>query len=310
MKRNIILIVVSILAGVFFLFQVELKAETPGQQILDPTDDVILPYINVTQLNSSIDGELLTVIFYLVDLPEELFFYRIGVPQSALEYAWSVYIDVDNDQQTGNNLDIFEGIDYTLSVMHFVGTDNADSNLEKNLQMELQCNIYKERDEGGFTWLEQASLTVNTDDNTLELSGIIPGITSNSNIYFETFDYNPEGERTSDLSSDSETSCSQAELDAQFEAGKQYCIDNPAACGISTGGGYTQSDLDAEYQSGYNAGLSECSDENITPATLSNGLDMHIPMLQFGTMSLWVDFVYVGESNGDFIWKLAKYGQK
>jgi hypothetical protein len=28
--------------------------------------------------------------------------------------------------------------------------------------------------------------------------------------------------------------CSQKELDAQFEAGKQYCIDNPESCGITT----------------------------------------------------------------------------
>ncbi len=33
-----------------------------------------------------------------------------------------------------------------------------------------------------------------------------------------------------------EETCSQAELDAKFEDGKQYCIDNPEACGIEIGG--------------------------------------------------------------------------
>ncbi len=102
----------------------------------------------------------------------------------------------------------------------------------------------------------------------------------------------------------------ESEFSSGYDAGRQACIEDPASCGISVSGDYTQSDLDAEYQSGYNAGLSECSDENITPATLSNGLDMHIPMLQLGTMNLWADFEFAGESNGDLIWKLSDYGQE
>ncbi|MEA1959855.1 MAG: LamG-like jellyroll fold domain-containing protein [Bacillota bacterium] len=43
--------------------------------------------------------------------------------------------------------------------------------------------------------------------------------------------------------------------DEGFESGKQYCIDHPEECGIDTGGEYTQADIDAEYQNGYNAGV-------------------------------------------------------
>ncbi|SLM28771.1 exported hypothetical protein [Desulfamplus magnetovallimortis] len=99
-----------------------------------------------------------------------------------------------------------------------------------------------------------------------------------------------------------------------YEAGKQYCINNPEACGISVSGGCNQSDLDAEYQSGYNAGCSACSNGASTPVTLSPGLDMHIPVLQYetllGTMNLWADFEFAGESSGDLIWKLSDFGQE
>ena len=107
--------------------------------------------------------------------------------------------------------------------------------------------------------------------------------------------------------------CTQETLNAQYEAGKQYCIDNPEACGIFVSEGCTQAELNTEYQSGYNAGCSACSDGSTTPATLSAGLDMHIPVLQYetllGTMNLWADFELAGESNGDMLWKLSDFGQ-
>ncbi|MBF0230095.1 MAG: hypothetical protein HQK63_11015 [Desulfamplus sp.] len=102
--------------------------------------------------------------------------------------------------------------------------------------------------------------------------------------------------------------------DEGYEAGKKYCEDNPAACGISTGGGYTQADLDAKYKEGYNAGSGSCSNGSSSPATISAALDLHIPQLNystaFGVMALWADFKYVGESNGELLWKLSDFGQK
>ncbi|MBF0390111.1 MAG: hypothetical protein HQK71_08430, partial [Desulfamplus sp.] len=73
-------------------------------------------------------------------------------------------------------------------------------------------------------------------------------------------------------------------------------------------------DLDAKYKEGYNAGATACSDGNSTPATLSPGLNMHIPLLQYetllGTMNLWAEFEFAGESNGDLMWKLSDFGEK
>lgn len=108
--------------------------------------------------------------------------------------------------------------------------------------------------------------------------------------------------------------CSQEQLNAERATGRQECMDEPASCGISTDGGYTQADLDAKYQEGYNAGCTGCSNGNVLPATISPELKMNIPVLQyvspFGAMDLWANFEFVGESNGDMLWKLSDFGQK
>ncbi|MEA1969006.1 MAG: hypothetical protein U9N77_12410 [Thermodesulfobacteriota bacterium] len=100
--------------------------------------------------------------------------------------------------------------------------------------------------------------------------------------------------------------------DKGFEAGKQYCINNPEACGCI--GGYTQSDLDNARQEGYNSGCNDCSNGSSSPATISPELNLHIPVLQyqspFGAMDLWADFEFAGESDGDMLWKLSDFGQK
>ncbi len=108
------------------------------------------------------------------------------------------------------------------------------------------------------------------------------------------------------------TTCfTQNDLDAQFEAGKQYCTNNPEACGWL--GGYTQSDLDNARQEGYNSGCNDCSNGSSIPATISPELNLHIPVLQyqspFGAMDLWADFEFAGESDGDMLWKLSDFGQ-
>ena len=44
--------------------------------------------------------------------------------------------------------------------------------------------------------------------------------------------------------------CTQEELDMQYAAGRQACIDDPESCGINVSVGFTQEDLDAQYLAG------------------------------------------------------------
>ena len=91
--------------------------------------------------------------------------------------------------------------------------------------------------------------------------------------------------------------------------GMDYCKADPAACGITSGGGCTQAELEAKYQEGCTA----CSGGSGTPGTVSPELNIHMPTLlyntAFGNMNLWVDFEFAGESNGDLLWKLSDFGE-
>ena len=99
-----------------------------------------------------------------------------------------------------------------------------------------------------------------------------------------------------------ESACSQSELDAKYEAGKQYCIDNPEECGISTGGGgYTKADLDAKYQEGFTAGKKTTCDTSNPPVSDDNCASfnmftniLHIPCLDLGE-SYWLDLTLQGQ---------------
>jgi len=80
--------------------------------------------------------------------------------------------------------------------------------------------------------------------------------------------------------------CSQAELDAAKEAGRQACIDDPSSCGISTSTtGFTQAELDAAKEAGRQACIDDPSSCGISisgiPATLSADFKLHIPLLRY-----------------------------
>ncbi|MBF0232683.1 MAG: hypothetical protein HQK65_06550 [Desulfamplus sp.] len=102
----------------------------------------------------------------------------------------------------------------------------------------------------------------------------------------------------------------------EFQAGMQKCINDPASCGIPVGhGGFTQADLDAKYDAGYNAGISVCSSDDCTPPSLSAGLDLHIPDVNYkplggNPMNLWIDFEFYSEDNGFYLWLLKDFGVK
>lgn len=107
-----------------------------------------------------------------------------------------------------------------------------------------------------------------------------------------------------------------------YEEGKQFCINNPEECGISTGGDYSQAELDAARQEGYDTGFTagqadcpgtgtgECED-----ASLSAGLKFHLPEVLYiplngAPLKMWADLEFHAEENGMYLWKLGEFGQK
>ncbi len=158
---------------------------TPGQTVADDASDALAAHIDIVEVNTTLSGQTLTVVFHLRDVPEALTFDRTGVPDNVpdnvMEYAWTVSIDVDNNLETE-----FGGLDYDLSASHFVGVSGR--NITAPIENTAQANTGK-RHENFRSYLGRASMEVSPQADTITLSGEIPGITSESQLVFEAYDY-------------------------------------------------------------------------------------------------------------------------
>jgi len=158
---------------------------TPGQSVSEDVSHELVGHIVIRDVTTTVDGETLTVTFYLRDVPETLTFDRTGVPEHALEYNWAVSIDVDNDPETGAG-----GFDYVLSAGYFVHPLAKDSNtVAKIAEPGFVTAGILGLDREGNRVLAEADIEVSAEENTITLSGEIPGITEESPLYFKAFDY-------------------------------------------------------------------------------------------------------------------------
>jgi hypothetical protein len=108
-----------------------------------------------------------------------------------------------------------------------------------------------------------------------------------------------------------------------------------SACSGNTtsSGSFTQADLDAAYQRGYQAGTTASTsgkdggipgiptfdpitllyDDKPVVATLASNLNLHIPFLAYkdlagSSLNLWADLQFVPGADGSLTWKLSNYG--
>ena len=158
---------------------------TPGQTVLDAAGDVPAAHIDIIEIKSSLSEEILTVVFRLRDVPETLTFNRTGVPEHTLEYIWEVSVDVDNDRTTGSY-----GFDYALSTMHFVSPRAGGINSTASIETPgiLQTHTW-ELDQHDAMTIAEGRLEVSSEDNTITLSGKVPGISAESRLAFGAIDY-------------------------------------------------------------------------------------------------------------------------
>ena len=168
-----------------------------GNAVVDDVSDVPAAHIDITAVDTFLSGETLTAVFHLRDVPEALTFDRAGVPDDELEYSWKVFVDADNDPETG-----FGGIDYTLSAVHKVSASSRGSATTAPIAAgrNVQVSTRKMTPGEGFAFFEDARIEVSAEDNTITLSGEIPGITTVSPLAFEAYDYSGGTEKVGCLS--------------------------------------------------------------------------------------------------------------
>ena len=177
----------------------------PGQSAIDPPDEDVPSYVDIVRVESTLEGETLTAVFYLRDLPEELEFNRKGIHQStarhedadseaqvSMEYLWHVLIDADGDSHGSTGFSFFKS-EYTLMAYYFSDKDTepAVRPVRDTVQIVL---LEKDPDNPTYSsevWRVTSSLSLSfsNERDTITMTGEIPGISSGSYLQFETMDY-------------------------------------------------------------------------------------------------------------------------
>ncbi len=159
---------------------------TPGGTYVDFEGDIDIDYMDIIKVETSLEKEVLTVIFYLKSLPDEITINKEEIEEGMGEYYWGVCIDVDNNPDTGSLQSMVgssSGIDYELSLFHFVYGDPKTGKLDG--VMKHDAYIWIEKDEYWEVY-NRANLKVDYENNTITLSGWIPRINENSLLHFVT----------------------------------------------------------------------------------------------------------------------------
>ena len=149
-----------------------------------PSAELTTSHVDLTEVNSSLSGETLTVVFHLADVPETLAINRTGVDANTMEYRWEVSIDVDNDLGTGHG----GGFEYLLSATHIVTPAEEGENEAVPFEDATEANVWK-LGPSGFETLWSGELEVSAEEDTITISGLIPGISADSRLAFRTDDF-------------------------------------------------------------------------------------------------------------------------
>ena len=163
----------------------------PGDTVTDAVSDVPAAHIDITEVETSLSGERLTVVFHLRDLPETLRFNRTEYGKGTKEYEWEVAIDVDNDRSTGPG-----GFDTLLTAYHiaFLSHEGTDADTIAPIGEMLEAAVWETHSGGSTSTLADADLVVSAEEETITISGYIPGITSESRLTFSAYDVEFAGE--------------------------------------------------------------------------------------------------------------------
>ncbi len=168
-----------------------------GDSAYDLPSNNVPDYIDILSVDSSLDGESLTVVIYLKSIPQELATDResysdlakdTGKEENPYVYYWNVNIDVDGAARSPNDLSLF---DYMFSSGVSLGSLSSE---------ELPTAIDFE-DAVSFDFFEfehlvdreqlphlhhagPAQLNVSYKDNSLTFRSKVPGITNSSTLFF------------------------------------------------------------------------------------------------------------------------------
>lgn len=163
----------------------------PGQSAEGLVSDDLPNFIDIVGASSELDGETLTAVFHLREIPERMEFNRRGVPDGRVEYMWVVAISTEGDP----NLTLVQ-FDYWLEASYAATrlSENTPGTM-RDANAALQGDVLKYSPDSDKQTLvmdpleQSVDLAISHQDNTLIIVSHVPGIKPKSTIIFFTHDY-------------------------------------------------------------------------------------------------------------------------
>ena len=163
----------------------------PGQSASDGVLEFLPAYIDIVSVDSTLDGETLTAIFYLRGLPLEMSFNRERVEDRHLEYMWTVAINIEGDAIITS-----EQTDFKLAAFYAAKRESAPTPAAiRPFTSAVQTAVWKHtynsmtKEAQLVEVPDHPRLIVSHENNTLTIIGRIPGVTEESTLLFSTYDF-------------------------------------------------------------------------------------------------------------------------
>lgn len=163
----------------------------PGQNAEGLASDDLPNYIDIVGASSELDGETLTAVFHLREIPERMEFNRKGVPDGRVEYMWVVAISTEGDP----NLSLVQFDNWLQASYASTRLSENTPGTMRDANAALRGNVLKYDPASDEQTLrmdllaQKVDLAVSHQDNTITIIGHVPGIKPKSTIIFFAHDY-------------------------------------------------------------------------------------------------------------------------
>lgn len=169
-----------------------------GETVKTEPSDELPGYIDIVKVESELNEQVLTVILHLRDIPEGLTFNREGMKDSQIEYSWTVLISESaNVEPWADEVEKMARFKHQLMTAHFAESDEPNASTYGSIADIAESVVWVlKRDEDGkaaHAWYAQAlweaGMEVSHEDDTLTMTGFVPGFTGEALLVVETSDY-------------------------------------------------------------------------------------------------------------------------
>lgn len=146
------------------------------------------PFVDIQKVESSLNGEELTVVLFVKDIPDEITVNKATVQYDdvvkAVDYFWGIEVDTDNDKSTGYN-----GYEYKISIFRSKDSDQPLTGTFEEIYKDYVEAAVNEYEIGPGSKRISVAMAVDQEAATITLVATIPGINADSYLSINAYDY-------------------------------------------------------------------------------------------------------------------------